>query len=338
MRILVTGAGGFIGHHLTSYLIERGHDVRGVDLKQPEYERTRARDFRLLDLRRADACLEACAGIDEVYHLAANLGGLGVRRAPDAEIMRDNGLIDTHMLEAARRRGVRRFLFASSSSIYPRRTADGLRIREDDAYPAQPADGEGWQKLVGERLCRHYLDDFGMETRVARIHDVYGPLGAYEGGRAPLPAAICHRLALASDGDGLAVLGDGEQTGAYCYVDDCVEGLHRLMRSDWPHPLNLGHDESVTVNALIDLVAAVAGKRIDKRHDLSTPCDGFGRHGDHTRLLAVLGWTPSGRLRDGVARTYQWIAAQGTAAQGIVPSVGVTAEVAAPVYAERHAS
>lgn len=312
-RVLVTGAGGFIGHHLTSSLVERGYRVRGVDLEQPAYEPTRAHEFRRLDLRRWENCLDALADVDEVYHLAATMGGIGFIESHKAVIVRDNTLIDTHVLEAARLRNVRRLVYTSSACVYPLRLQDAANVRplrEEDVYPADPEDGYGWQKLSTERLCRHYRDDFGLETRVVRCHNVFGPLGTFDGGREKSPAAICRKVALARDGDDIEVWGDGEQTRSYCYVDDCVEGLHRLMQSDHYEPLNLGQDRLISVNGLVDLVAAIAGKRLGKRYDRSRPQGVRGRNSDNTRLRAVLGWEPQTSLEEGLRRTYAWISAR----------------------------
>jgi GDP-D-mannose 3', 5'-epimerase len=309
-RVLVTGAGGFIGHHLTSSLVERGYQVRGVDLEMPDYAPTRAHEFRQFDLRRWDECLAAVADVDEVYHLAATMGGVGFLEFNKAVIVRDNTLIDTHVLEAARLRGVRRLLYTSSACVYPMRlqgTAAVRPLREDDVYPADPEDGYGWQKLSTERLCRHYREDFGLETRVVRFHNIFGPLGTFDGGREKSPAAICRKVALARDGDDIEIWGDGEQTRSYCYVDDCIEGLHRLMRSDHHDPLNLGQDRLITVNGLVDLVAEIAGKRLGKQHDRSRPQGVRGRNSDNTRLRAILGWEPQIPLEEGLRRTYRWI-------------------------------
>ena len=308
--VLVTGAGGFIGDHLVKYLVARGYRVRGVDIKYPEFEPTVAHEFELLDLRRFDNCLIAMRGVDEVYHLAANMGGIGFIETYKGEIVRDNTMININTIEAARIHGVKRFLFTSSACVYPgyrQNTTDVTPLKEEDAYPADAEDGYGWEKLYMERTCRHYREDFGLETRVVRFHNIYGPLGTYDGGREKSPAAICRKVALANDGDEIEVWGDGQQTRSYCYIDDCVEGLYRLMRSDYPHPLNLGTDRLVSINELVDIVAGIAGKRIRKRYDLTKPQGVRGRNSDNTRLRQVLGWEPQTPLEEGLRITYEWI-------------------------------
>ncbi len=312
-KVLVTGAGGFIGHHLVKRLKESGYWVRGVDIKHPEYEPTRADEFLLLDLRRWPNTLAACEGIAEVYNLAANMGGIGFIEHNKAVIMHDNVLINTHMLEAARCQGVQRYLYTSSACVYPgyrQQSPDVVPLKEEDAYPADPEDGYGWEKLFSERQCRHYLEDYGLETRVVRFHNIFGPLGTYDGGREKSPAAICRKIALANAEDEIEVWGDGEQTRSYCFVDDCVEGIHRLMRSECREPLNLGQDRLITVNELVDIVAGAAGKRIHKRYNLSAPQGVRGRNSDNTKLRATLDWQPTISLEDGLARTYRWIESQ----------------------------
>lgn len=312
-KVLVTGAGGFIGHHLTKYLVDRGYYVRGVDIKEPEYEATAANEFQLLDLSQADNCMRATEGMDEVYGLAANMGGIGFIENNKAVIVRDNTFINLHTIEAARSNGVKRYLYTSSACIYPgykQKETDVTPLKESDAYPADAEDGYGWEKLYMERVCRHYTEDFGLDTRVVRFHNIFGQLGTYDGGREKSPAAICRKIALANDGDDIEVWGDGEQTRSYCYIDDCVEGIYRLMKSDHREPINLGQDRMISVNELVDIVAKIAGKRIGKRYDLTKPQGVRGRNSDNTRLREILNWEPTISLEDGLAITYHWIAGE----------------------------
>lgn len=313
-RILVTGAGGFIGHHLVSRLKADGHWVRGVDLKFPEYERSLADEFELLDLRRWDNCLIATrGGVDEVFNLAADMGGIGYITAFHADIARNNILINAHMLEASRQNCVKRFLFSSSACVYAQskqKNADVVPLREQDAFPAEPEPGYGWEKLYAEELCRYYWHDYHFQTRIVRFHNVYGPLGTYDGGKEKAPAAICRKIALAGDPDAIEVWGDGQQTRSFMYVDDCVQGLLRIMACDYHDALNLGTDEMVTINHLVELVAELAGKRIRKLHNPDGPQGVRGRNSDNSLLRSVLGWEPAITLREGLAETYPWIAGQ----------------------------
>ena len=322
-RVLVTGAGGFIGHHLVTDLKSKGYWVRGVDLKVPEYTPIDADEFEQLDLRRADACEQAMAGgIDHVYALAADMGGMGFISAHHAEILHNNALINLHTLEAARQAGVQRYLYSSSACVYPeylQTNADVKPLREEDAYPAQPQDAYGWEKLVTEKLCEYYAHDYGMETRIVRFHNIYGPNGTYDGGREKVPAALSRKIALAENGGEIEIWGDGEQTRSFCYVDDCVEGIYRLMQSDHREPLNLGTDRMVSINELARIIMEIAGKHdISIRH-IDGPQGVRGRNSDNTRLRQVLGWEPGIDLEEGLTPTYRWIEAQ------------VAGRVAAPV-------
>ena len=310
-RVLVTGAGGFIGSHLVTYLKNKGYWVRGVDLKHPEFSETDADDFQILDLRRWEDCMTATQNVSEVYALAADMGGMGFISAHHAQILYNNSLINLHTLEAARENGVKRYLYTSSACIYPehlQEDANAKPLKEEDAYPAYPQDAYGWEKLVSERLCMHYREDYGIETRTVRFHNIFGERGTWEGGREKVPAAMCRKIAMAKlTGEKLIdIWGDGEQTRSFCHVDDCVEGIYRLMRSDFHEPLNLGQDRMVTINQLADIIAEISGVTISKNH-IDGPQGVRGRNSDNDKLRQVLGWEPQISLEDGLRRTYEWI-------------------------------
>ena len=313
-KILVTGAGGFIGHHLVTFLKNKGYWVRGVDIKMPEFAPTEADEFKLLDLRRWENCLEATKGVDEVYALAADMGGMGFISSNHSQILHNNILINVHTIEAARENGVKRYLYTSSACVYPeykQLEANIAPLKEEDAYPAQPQDAYGWEKLVTERLCTHYGEEFDMEVRIVRFHNIFGPLGTWDGGREKAPAAMCRKVAAASltGNPEIEIWGDGEQTRSFCYIDDCITGLYKLMRSDYSEPLNLGQDRMVTINQLVDIVANIAEIDVKKKH-IEGPQGVRGRNSDNTKLREVLGWEPEISLEDGLAQTYQWIKAQ----------------------------
>ena len=315
--ILVTGAGGFIGHHLVKRLVADGHFVRGVDVKLPEFEPSVAQDFLELDLRHYEKCVKATRGAEEVYHLAADMGGIGYITASHAGITVNNALINAHTIKAAYENGVRRFLFSSSACIYPQylqNEPDVTPLREESAFPADPEEGYGLEKLFMEKLCQYFREDWKLATRVVRFHNVYGPLGTYDGGREKAPAAICRKIAGAKTNDTIEIWGDGKQTRSFMYIDDCVEGIYRLMKSDYAAPINLGSDELVSVDGLVDIISRIAGKQIVKRHDLTRPQGVRGRNSDNSRLRQVLGWEPGTTLSQGLVPTYQWIAAQCAAA------------------------
>jgi GDP-D-mannose 3',5'-epimerase len=310
-KVVVTGAGGFIGHHLVSYLKNRGYWVRGVDLKYPEFTRSNADDFLQLDLREYGNCLQATAGVDEVYALAADMGGMGFISCHHAEILHNNALINIYTVEAARQNQVKRYLYTSSACVYPeyrQMEANVVPLREEEAYPAQPQDAYGWEKLISERLCTHYREDYGIETRIVRFHNIFGPLGTWEGGREKAPAAMCRKVAMAklTGTPEVEIWGDGEQTRSFCYIDDCVTGLYKLMHSDYCLPLNLGQDRMVTIDELADIAAEIAGIRIVKKH-VPGPQGVRGRNSDNTRLREVLGWEPTISLEQGLALLYPWI-------------------------------
>lgn len=311
-KALITGAGGLIGHHLVKYLKNKGYWVRGADIKHPEFERTSADEFLLLDLRKRENADIATKGMTHVYNLASNMGGVGFIGTVRAELMRDNMLIDINMIDLAYKNETERFFYPSSALVYPN-FDDPIKnagLKEEYVYPAKPDSEYGWQKLFTERLCADYYSDYGFETRVARLHNVYGPLGAYDGGRERSPAALCRKIALAKNGGEIEVWGDGKQKRSYCYVDDCVEGIYRLMHSDIHEPINIGSDRMVSINEFIDIVAKISGKKIGKRYDTSKPQGVRERNSDNTLINKLLKWEPSTALEDGLAQTYDWIKKQ----------------------------
>jgi GDP-D-mannose 3',5'-epimerase len=317
--VLVTGAGGFIGGHLVSELRRRGHRrVRAVDIKPLDdwYQRFDDVENHSLDLREYGACQQVTRGARQVFNLAADMGGMGFIELHKAECML-TVLINTHMLMAARDAGVERFFYSSSACVYAaeKQTAAAVSpLREEDAYPAMPEDGYGWEKLFSERMCRHFTEDFGIVTRVARYHNVYGPYGTYDGGREKAPAAICRKVIQAqrSGSNEIEIWGDGEQTRSFTYIDDCLEGTLRLMDSAVVEPLNIGSEQLVTINQLVDIVEGIAGVRLSRRYKLDAPKGVRGRNSDNTRIRQQLGWAPSIRLEDGMRQTYSWIFEQMT--------------------------
>lgn len=312
-RILVTGAGGFIGGHLTRSLIERGDSVIAADCKPLSDWHQIHDDAKSvqLDLAERDSCLAATRGVDMVYNLAADMGGIGFIENHKAECMLSS-LINTHLLMACRDNDVPDYFFSSSACVYAadkQDVSDVTELREEDAYPAMPEDGYGWEKLFAERMCRHFREDYGINTRVARYHNVYGPDGAFEGGREKAPAAICRKVANAvlSGKHEIEIWGDGEQTRSFMYIDDCLVGTTKIAESDCLEPLNLGSSELVTINHLVDLVEDIAGVKLDRHHDLSAPQGVRGRNSDNTMIAAEIGWVPEVRLREGLEITYEWV-------------------------------
>lgn len=309
-RILVTGAGGFIGHHLVKRLKTSGAWVRGVDVREPQFEPSPADEFLRLDLREYANCATAVREIEDVYQLAADMGGIGYITTAHAQLVRNNVLINTHMLEAARQAAVKRYLLSSSACVYPsfkQLTPDQPPLKEEDAIPADPEKGYGWEKLFSEQLVSYFREEHGLDTRLVRFHNIYGPYGTYDGGREKAPAAICRKVAAAPDGSSISIWGDGQQTRSFCYVTDCVEGLMRIMESGFSAPLNLGSDELVTVSELASMVSRVAGKRLNIDYEPSKPQGVRGRNSDNDLLRKTIHWTPQTRLIDGLGMTYSWI-------------------------------
>ena len=323
--VLVTGAGGFIGGHLVAELRRRGHRrIRAVDIKPFDewYQTFDDVDNRSLDLREIGACHQSASGARYVFNLAADMGGMGFIELHKAECML-TVLINTHMLMAAQAAGVERFFYSSSACVYAaeKQTSAAVQpLREPDAYPAMPEDGYGWEKLFSERMCRHFTEDYGIVTRVARYHNVYGPHGTYDGGREKAPAAVCRKViaALQSGSGEIEIWGDGEQTRSFTYIDDCLEGTLRLMDSDVAEPLNVGSEQLVTINQLVDIVESIADVKLKRRYKLDAPKGVRGRNSDNTLIRQRLGWAPSIRLEEGMRQTYAWIHEQMSQARGRV--------------------
>jgi len=274
-KILVTGAGGFIGHHMVRFLKEKGYWAKGIDVKYPEFSpKDKADEFLLLDLRNFQNCLKATEGIDKVYTMASNMGGIGFITFHKADVMKDNVLINVNMAEASRQNKVKRIFYSSSACIYPiskQESPEVIPLKESDAYPADPDNEYGWEKIFSERIYQNYYQDYGLEIRIARYHNIYGPEGTYEGGREKSPAAICRKVSLAKDEGEIEIWGDGKQTRSYCYIDDCLEGTYRLMESDYGEPLNIGSDRLVTINQLVDIVSKIGNKNLKKVYQLDKP-------------------------------------------------------------------
>jgi len=312
--VVVSGAGGFIGGHLVNNLLASGASkIRAVDIKPLDqwYQLVPGVDNLCLDLKDKESCYQAVAGAELVFQLAADMGGMGFIENNRALCML-SVLINTHMLMAAKDLGVQRFLYSSSACVYngdKQKTPDVIPLREEDAYPALPEDGYGWEKLFSERMCRHFEEDFGLQCRVARFHNVYGPHGTWDGGREKAPAAICRKVleAKLSGNHQIEIWGDGHQTRSFMYIDDCVQGIKAIFESNIHEPINLGSSELVTINRLVDVVEEIAGIKLHRNYNLRAPRGVNGRNSDNTKIKQYLGWEPSTRLRDGMAKTYAWI-------------------------------
>ena len=315
-KILVAGGGGFIGGHLAKTLVNRGHEVRVVDVKPLDqwYQKIEGAENIVANLEEKEACYSASEGCDEVYNLACNMGGMGFIENNKALCMLSI-LINTHLLMAAKEFNIKKYLYSSSACVYAadkQTETEIIALKETDAYPAMPEDGYGWEKLFSERMCKHFEEDFGMQVRVVRFHNVYGPDGTWRGGREKAPAALCRKIIEAKNSGDLTieVWGDGEQTRSFMYIDDCITGLDKLMESDFSDPINLGRSEMVSINGLIDIISEIAGVTVERNHDLNAPQGVRGRNSDNSLILDKLGWEPEVDLKNGLAKTYAWIEEQ----------------------------
>lgn len=311
--VLVAGGGGFIGGHLVARLLKDGHQVRSVDIKpmQEWYQVFDDAENIVADLKGSDNCHAACRGVGDIYNLAADMGGMGFIENNKALCML-SVLINTHLLQAAKAAKAERYFYASSACVYnadKQKSEDVVPLKEADAYPAMPEDGYGWEKLFSERMCRHFREDYGLYTRVARFHNVYGPYGTWEGGREKAPAATCRKIIHAKEtgASEVEIWGDGKQTRSFMYIDDCIKGILAITDSDILEPINLGSDELTTIEGLYDMVEEIAGVKLKHTHNLTAPKGVNGRNSDNTKIQEYLGWAPGIRLRDGMEKTYDWI-------------------------------
>lgn len=319
---IVAGAGGFIGSHLVTFLKKKGYQVTGLDLKKPEFSQTTADKFMIADLRRADLVKKYLHQVDELYMLAADMGGMGYISCNGPQIVHDNAIINLNLLQRATELKIGKVFFSSSACVYPEEkqmTARVKGLKETDAYPANPDTAYGWEKIFTEQACLSYQQELGLNLRIARFHNIYGPEGTYQGGREKSPAALCRKIALSQKVDEIEVWGDGQQTRSYCYIDDCLEGIYRLMQADYNKPLNIGSDRLVTINKMVDMIAKIADKTIRKKYDLSKPQGVRGRNSDNTLLRKTLRWEPQISLETGLARTYRWIEERTKSQANILP-------------------
>ncbi|RQW88072.1 MAG: NAD-dependent epimerase/dehydratase family protein [Geobacter sp.] len=314
MKALVAGAGGFIGHHLVNRLKKEGYWVRGVDLNYPEFEKTKADSFVIADLRSPGSCLELMdEQFDEVFQLAADMGGAGYifTGHNDAAIMQNSAMINLNMVEACRLNGSKKLFYASSACIYPEHNqddADNPVCSEDSAYPANPDSEYGWEKLFSERLYLAYCRNYGIDVRIARFHNIFGPMGTWQGGKEKAPAALCRKVAMAGDGP-IQIWGDGYQTRSFLFIDECIEGVMRLMKSSFTGPVNIGSEEMVTINQLANMIITLSGKKLSAIH-IPGPQGVRGRRSDNCLVREKLDWSPQQPLLNGLIATYQWIEEQ----------------------------